>query len=384
MDAAEIHRLIVSMMGAAQRELDNVKPLLQTFMKLETYADELEQRTREMNLLNKMGDLLLSCLDPREAYEVVQQQAQEIFPAKVGALYISRLEGNTIMLKREAVWGECLLAMPEFAPESCWAWRRNRVHFVRDADKGMLCKHIHYSPPNGYLCAPLTAQGKTLGVLHLVHAESSRATDAAEQLAIIMGEHIALAVSNLVKLQKTVDDATHDYLTGLYNRRFMEGSLKREMNDASRHNHPLGVIWFDMDRFKDFNTKFNTSGGDAVLKEIGSLLMNRVRGHDIPCRLGGDEFVVIMPGANEKITGDRAQRLCGEIRRRQVYHQGQLLGQITASIGVAVFPGQRLTGNQLLTADEELLKAAEAASKESKTKGGDCVTMAPPLLENQW
>jgi diguanylate cyclase (GGDEF)-like protein len=384
MDAAEIQRLIFTMMNAAQRELDSMKPLLQTFMKLEAYADELEQRTREMNLLNKMGDLLLSCLYPREAYDVVQQQAQEIFPAKVGALYISTSEGNTIKFKREAVWGECLLAVPEFTPEDCWAWRRNRVHFVRDATKGMLCKHMHYSPADGYLCLPLMAQGKTLGVLHLVHSEGCHATDTAEQLAIIMGEHIALALSNLMKQESLYDQAMHDHLTGLYNRRFMEECLKIRLNDASRYNRPLGVIWFDMDHFKDFNTQFNAPGGDAVLKEVGSLLMKSIRGHDIPCRYGGDEFVLIMPGANEQITGDRAQLLCGEIRRRQVYLQGQRLGQITSSVGVAVFPGQRLTGDQLIKAAQELLKAAEAASKHSKAEGGDRVTTAQLFSENSW
>jgi diguanylate cyclase (GGDEF)-like protein len=384
MDAAEIQKLIFNGMNAAQRELEGVKPLMQIYMKLGAYADELERRTREMNLLRQMGELLLSCLSPAEAYDVVQQQAQEIVPAKVGALYISTGDAGTARLRREAVWGECLLAVPEFAAEGCWAWRRNRVHAVRDAGSGILCKHIHYAPANGCLCLPLMAHGKTLGVLHLVHAEGDRETDAARQLAVVMGEHLSLALANLMKQESLYDQAMHDHLTRLYNRRFMEEFLKISLNDAARHEQALGVIWLDIDRFKDFNTQFTAAGGDAVLREVGNLLMKSIRGHDIPCRYGGDEYVLIMPGANERIAGGRAQLLCDEIRRKQVYLHGQALGRITAAIGVAVFPGRRLTAEELLAEGDTLLQAAEAAAKESKATGGDRVTIAPLRSENRW
>jgi len=394
MDAAEIQRLIVSFLSSAQREVENIKPWLQAYLTLGTQADEkerhtqemkllLERRTREINLLNELDDLLLSCRNSREAYEVIQQKAQQIFPVKVGALYVSAAkEGG--MLRREAVWGELLLAIPEFAPEDCWAWRRNRIYRIRDAARGMLCKHVPYSPANGYFCVPMMAQGRTLGVVHLVLADAEDSGAEGEQLATFLGEHIALALANLMKLEDVLHQAMHDDLTGLYNRRFMEETLNIRLNDASRYKRSLGVLWFDIDHFKDFNTRFGSAGGDAVLKEVARLLTKSFRGHDIPCRYGGDEFVVIMPEANERIIKERAQHLCDEIRRKQIYFQGQLLEPITVSVGVEVFPGHRLTEEQLLTTGNELLRTAERASTESKGKGGNCVTTAPPAQENLW
>jgi diguanylate cyclase (GGDEF)-like protein len=395
MDAAEIQRLISTFLNSAQREVENAKPWLQAYLTLGTQVDEqerraqemkllLERRTRQINLLNELDDLLLSCHNSREAYDVIQQQAQQILPVKVGALYISTAKDGISVLKREAVWGECLLAVPEFAPEDCWAWRRNRIYRVRDVARGMLCKHLQYSPANGYLCVPMMAQGRTLGVVHLVLADGDHSGAEGEQLSTFLGEHIALALANLMKQENLIHQAMHDHLTGLYNRRFMEETLKIRLNDASRYKRSLGVLWFDIDHFKDFNTRFNAAGGDAVLKDVGRLLMRSIRGHDIPCRYGGDEFVLIMPEADERIIKDRAQHLCEEIKRRQVFFQGQVLGPVTVSVGVAVFPGLRLSGEQLLTAAEELLHAAEAASKRSKERGGDWVTPAETLSENLW
>jgi len=130
-DPAEIERQIVIKLESAQREVEDLKPLLKAYLKLGSYAGELEQRTHEMNLLNKMGDMLLTCDTTEEAYEIIQQQAQQIFPVKVGALYVSTLKDNIIELKREAVWGECLLAIPEFARNDCWAVRINHIYRVR-------------------------------------------------------------------------------------------------------------------------------------------------------------------------------------------------------------------------------------------------------------
>jgi diguanylate cyclase (GGDEF)-like protein len=387
-DAAEIQRLIVSFLSSAQRELENLKPCLQTYFKLDAHADEserrtremnlsLERRTREMDLLNELGDLLLSCRGSREAYDVIQQQAQEIFPAKVGALYISTPKDGITVLKREAVWGECLLATPEFGPEDCWAWRRNRIYSVRDAASGVLCKHVRYSPPNGYLCVPLMAQGKTLGFLHLVHIESNHATDKCEQLAKFMGEHIALALANLMKQEALIIQANHDYLTGLYNRPFMEESLEIGVKEAARKNRRLGVIWFDVDYFKKFNTDFGHDGGDAVLKEVAGLLKSSIRGHDIACRYGGDEFVLFLSEVEGVKIVERAHRLRQDIADLQVLHHGRAPGQVTVSVGVAIFPSHGASGS-------ELLKAAEVASKRSKDEGRNRVSVAQPWPDSVW
>ena len=113
-----------------------------------------------------------------------------------------------------------------------------------------------------------------------------------------VAEHIALSLANL-KLHETLrSQSIRDPLTGLFNRRYMEESLEREMRRASRGRHPVGIIMLDLDHFKQFNDAFGHDAGDALLREVGAVLQRSIRGEDIACRYGGEEFTLILPEAS--------------------------------------------------------------------------------------
>jgi diguanylate cyclase (GGDEF)-like protein len=186
---------------------------------------------------------------------------------------------------------------------------------------------------------------------------------------VTMAEHIAMALSNL-KLHETLrSQSIRDPLTGLFNRRFMEESLELELRRAARNQRPLGVIMIDLDHFKHFNDTFGHEAGDTLLRELGSLLQNNIRGEDIACRYGGEEFTLILPEGSFEITRQRADFLREAIKHIDVQHRGQPLGRITASMGVAVFPEHGRTG-------KSLLESADAALYRSKNDGRDRVTAA--------
>jgi diguanylate cyclase (GGDEF)-like protein/PAS domain S-box-containing protein len=341
--------------------------LQQAKEKLEAWVNELEQRTREMSLLNEMGDMLRACLTTDEAYNVIVRIAQQIFPVQVGALYVITSSRN--LVESATVWGNSTLAERVFSPDECWALRRGRIHWVENAQSGLICKHIHHSTPEGYLCVPMMAQSEALGVLHLTQPENQKLTEARQRLAVTMAEHIAMALSNL-RLHETLrSQSIRDPLTGLFNRRFMEESLELEVRRAARNQRPLGVIILDLDHFKHFNDTFGHEAGDTLLKELGVLLQTNIRGEDIACRYGGEEFTLILPEGNLEITRQRANFLCDTIRHLDVQHRGRPLGRITASMGVAVFPDHGRTG-------KGLLEAADAALYKSKDEGRDRVTIA--------
>jgi diguanylate cyclase (GGDEF)-like protein/PAS domain S-box-containing protein len=341
--------------------------LQQAKEKLEAWVNELEQRTHEMALLNEMGDLLRACLTTEEAYNVIVRIAQQIFPVDVGALYVIAPSRN--LVESAIVWGETSLAERVFSPEECWALRRGRIHWVENAQSGLICKHIHHSTPEGYLCVPMMAQSEALGVLHLTQPAHQKLTEAKQRLAISMAEHIAMALSNL-RLHETLrSQSIRDPLTGLFNRRFMEESLALEIRRAARNQRPLGVIILDLDHFKHFNDTFGHEAGDTLLKELGMLLQTNIRGEDIACRYGGEEFTLILPEGNLEITRQRAEFLCNAIRNLDLNHRGRPLGRITASMGVAVFPDHGRTG-------KGLLEVADAALYKSKDQGRDRVTIA--------
>ena len=103
------------------------------------------------------------------------------------------------------------------------------------------------------------------------------------------------------------EQSVRDHLTGLFNRRYMEETLERELLRASRKQLSLGIIMLDVDDFKRFNDTYGHAAGDAILRELGSLLLEHVRGEDIACRYGGDEFIIVLPDASREVTRKRAE-----------------------------------------------------------------------------
>jgi diguanylate cyclase (GGDEF)-like protein/PAS domain S-box-containing protein len=360
----------VAVQGIARDITKHIKTeaaLQEANQKLEAWVDELEQRTREMTMLNEMGDILRACLSTEEAYNVIVRVAQHIFPAKVGALYIIAASRNIV--EAVAVWGDTELAERTFAPPECWALRRGRMHWVENPSSGLVCKHIHHPTPDGYVCIPMMAQSEALGVLHLMQPDNVKMTESKQRMAVTMSEHIGMALSNL-RLHETLrSQSIRDPLTGLFNRRFMEESLELEIRRAARNQRPLGMIMIDLDHFKYFNDNFGHEAGDLLLKELGALLKSNIRGEDIACRYGGEEFTLILPEGSGAVTQQRAEFYKEAIQRLDVHYRGQPLGRITASMGVAIFPDHGRTA-------KTLIEAADKALYRSKSDGRDRVTMA--------
>jgi diguanylate cyclase (GGDEF)-like protein/PAS domain S-box-containing protein len=336
--------------------------------KLEAWVSELEQRTREMTLLNEMGDILRACMTTEEAYHVIVRVAQQIFPVKVGALYVIDSSRNSV--EAAAVWGDSALVERSFATQECWALRRGRTHWVEHSHAGMICRHIHNPPEDGYMCIPMMAQSEALGVLHLMQPDNIKMTESKQRLAVTMSEHIAMALSNL-RLHETLrSQSIRDPLTGLFNRRFMEESLELEIRRATRNQRPLGMIMIDLDHFKYFNDTFGHEAGDLLLRELGTLLRSNIRAEDIACRYGGEEFTLILPEGTGAVTRQRAEFFKESIQRLDVHFRGNPLGKITASMGVAIFPDHGRTASALVDAADKALYRSKAAGRDRVTLAG--------------
>jgi diguanylate cyclase (GGDEF)-like protein/PAS domain S-box-containing protein len=165
------------------------------------------------------------------------------------------------------------------------------------------------------------------------------------------------------------EQSVRDHLTGLFNRRYMEETLERELLRASRKQLSLGLIMLDVDDFKRFNDTWGHAAGDVILRELANLLRGHVRGEDVPCRYGGDEFMIVLPDASMEMTRERAERLCAHTRHLNIQFEGQTLAAVTLSVGVAGFPENGL-------ASAAVLKAADAALYRAKRAGPGRVEVA--------
>ena len=155
------------------------------------------------------------------------------------------------------------------------------------------------------------------------------------------------------------EQSARDHLTGLFNRRYMEETLKRELLRAARKSYTLGILMLDVDDFKRFNDTYGHAAGDEILRKLGELLLGHFRGEDIACRYGGDEFIIVLPDASLEVTCERAERLCENVRHIHSQFEGQTLEAISLSVGVAIFPNDGASSTALLKAVDVALYRAK-------------------------
>jgi diguanylate cyclase (GGDEF)-like protein/PAS domain S-box-containing protein len=347
---------------------------------LNTLVTELQLRTTQMTLLNEMSDLLQCCGSRDEAYNVVAQSARKIFPiATSGALFVFRSSRNA--LETVSVWGGKNASESTTVPDDCWALRRGRANWSESPDGGVVCGHIKHPVAASYLCVPLAAQGDVLGILHLQYDRSESAfgtvvfetlQESQQRLATSVASQIALSLASINLRETLRDQSIRDPLTGLFNRRFMQECLDRELLRAKRKNHPLTILFLDLDHFKKFNDTFGHEAGDLVLKSMAEIFRQYFRGDDVVCRYGGEEFAVILPESTAKDAVERANELRKDSKKLQLKHQGRTLDPVSVSMGVASFPEHGSTA-------EELLRVADQGLYQSKADGRDRVTVATAL-----
>jgi diguanylate cyclase (GGDEF)-like protein/PAS domain S-box-containing protein len=339
--------------------------------KLTAWVNELEMRNREITLLNEMTDLLQTCIDVAEAYTVVSQSLPQIFTTESGALYALSESHN--FLESVASWGDTERMEKVFRPQECWALRRGRLHVVEPPRTGLQCSHVGPNTSGTYLCMPMMAQGEAVGLLHLASGpHCTKLAETKQSLAVTVTEHIALALANL-KLRETLrNQSVRDPLTGLFNRRYMEESLERELSRAKRNRRSLGVVMIDIDHFKHFNDTYGHEAGDTLLRELGSFLQSSVREGDIACRYGGEEFLLILPEVSITAALHRADQMREEFRKKAIRYSGKSLGNVTLSFGVALFPTHADTvGTLLRVADQALYRAKGAGRDRVETASSD-------------
>ncbi len=158
-------------------------------------------------------------------------------------------------------------------------------------------------------------------------------------------------------------EATHDSLTGVFNRHYLMTQLTAIVQSAKRYEQPLTLCLCDVDGFKAVNDTYGHGVGDLVLARFGKLLANETRGHDIPGRYGGDEFCVILPQTSAEGAKFCAERLRKHLQAETVKAENGTELCITATFGIAEFDHERMTEKDLLATADRALYEAKAAGR---------------------
>lgn len=219
----------------------------------------------------------------------------------------------------------------------------------------------------GSLAVALLA-ARQMQVNRRLRREARSRADAERQLRET-NERLQEGIASVRALQGKLEAmAFRDPLTGLYNRRYLDDALERELQRARRQAYPVSVLVIDIDHFKELNDRHGHQAGDEVLAALANELLHGVRADDLACRWGGEEFVLVLPTMSIAAAAERADTFRGDVERRAVRYRDTNL-RATVSIGVAAFPLHGATA-------QEVLGAADNALYRAKSDGRNCVRVA--------
>jgi diguanylate cyclase (GGDEF)-like protein len=194
------------------------------------------------------------------------------------------------------------------------------------------------------------------------------------ELAHVANAFNSMAGQLVEQEQALAREARTDGLTGLYNRRELDRTLADELQRAERHGQPVALVLIDVDHFKRFNDSHGHLGGDDALRAVAATLRANVRAVDRACRFGGEEFAVVLPASDAEAARVTAERIRAGIAGLAIELTGGETPRVTVSLGVAAYPGDGTT-------PEDLLGSADAALYQSKAQGRDRVTVAHGRLQ---
>ena len=327
---------------------------------------DLQRHRRETELLGEMSSLLQHAVSEREALDIVTAFGQRLFAQAKGGIYILPASGDGLDLL--ASWGS-FVGRERLETSACWALRRSQPH-RNTPESAARCPHV--LDASGKLsgrttCIPMSAHGHSLGMLTLSFAEAGaeQQWEQPEQLGKAVADQFGLALTNLQLRDRLRNLSIRDGLTGLFNRRYLEETVVRELHRAARNGRPLGVVMLDVDHFKLFNDRHGHQAADDVLREVARVLSAGTRKEDVACRFGGEEFVVLLPDATLENAAMRAETLRAAVHERT----GR---KVTLSAGVASYP---LHGESW----EVLLRTADSALYRAKSEGRNRVVASASL-----
>lgn len=233
-------------------------------------------------------------------------------------------------------------------------------------------KIISNQPVKSVIVIPLITQNKEFGWFCVFSSREELAGAEMDFLGLF-AKQIEMAITIADLFQAVREQAVTDALTGLYNRRYFEEALEKEVQRAKRQHQPFSIIGIDLDYLKKINDTHGHFYGDLAIKTIAKVLKSNARSVDVPARIGGEEFNILLPG----ISSEGAMVAAERIRKSIEHEEIETIGHITGSLGVATYFEHSENA-------EELLELTDQAMYTSKRNGRNRVTLAKPITETSW
>jgi len=368
-------------------DLPITAPALVALVKAEARLMETEKRladaravgraqSRRLSVLSDIAQAANSVLEPRKVMEIVMSRAQELIRTEAWSLLLLDEKEHTLTF--EMVMGNRIDQMRNYRVKigqgvPGWVVQYRKPLIINDvrADRRFDARldMLTGFRTRSILCAPLLSRGRIIGAVELINKRKGPFTR--EDLAMVttLVEPGAIAIENAILYQRSAELTVTDDLTKLFNSRYLNVHLRREIKRSRRYGVPVSLIFLDLDGFKEVNDNHGHLSGSRALFEVGQVLQRTVREIDVVSRYGGDEFTIILPqtgATGAMIIADRIRAAVED----QVFLSGQgLTVRLTASFGVSTFPDHGQSR-------EELIQKADQAMYLVKDRGKNGVALA--------
>jgi len=330
-------------------------------------ASPSQTTARRLAILTDVVKTANSILEPRKVIELVVEKIRQLIPSEAWSLMMVDEEKQELVF--EAALGAkardvSALRLKIGEGVAGWVAQSGKPAIVNDAARdprfsARVDTRTQFET-RSILCAPLVSRGRTIGVLEIINKEGGPFTRADLQLVLTLVEPCAIAIENAILFQRTEQLTITDDLTRLFNSRYLNLYLGREIKRCKRHGIPLSVIFLDLDGFKGINDQYGHLAGSGTLTEVGTILALGVRESDILARYGGDEFVVVLPETPASGALVIAERLRRAIEEHRFLEPQGIAARISASFGISTYPDHALSPEGLIQkADQAMYRVKE-------------------------
>jgi diguanylate cyclase (GGDEF)-like protein len=328
---------------------------------------ELKKTARRLAILTDIVKTANSILEPRKVIELIMARIQELIPSEAWSMLMVDEEKQELAFELAlGIKGKEVSSFRLKMGEGIAGWvaQTGKPTIVNDtARDARFARKFDSSTQfstRSILCAPLISRGRTIGVVEIINKLKGRFTQADLEILLTLVEPCAIAIENAILFQRTEQLTITDDLTKLFNSRYLNVYLSREIKRCKRHGIPLSVIFLDLDGFKGINDAYGHLAGSGTLAEVGAILAEAVRESDILARYGGDEFVVVLPETPPGGALVIAERLRRAIEDHGFLQTQGLTARISASFGIASYPDHALTPEGLIQkADQAMYRVKE-------------------------
>jgi diguanylate cyclase (GGDEF)-like protein len=323
--------------------------------------------SKRLAILTDIVKTANSILEPKKVIELIMARIQELIPSDAWSMLMVDEERGELTF--ELALGEKSKDLSGFRVKlgegiAGWVAETGRPTIVNDTSRdprfaGKFDAETQFRT-RSILCAPLISRGRTIGVVEIINRKGGRFTRADLDMLHTLVDPCAIAIENAILFQKAEQLTITDDLTKLFNSRYLNLYIGREIKRCKRHGIPLSVIFLDLDGFKGVNDQYGHLAGSRTLSEVGQILLSAVRESDVLARYGGDEFVVVLPETPSGGAQVIAERIRRAIEEHAFLEAQGLKAHISASFGVATYPDHALTPEGLIQkADQAMYRVKE-------------------------